>query len=105
VIDCSNARENKFGILFYGTNGPLAAPFQGGLLCVKPPTKRVGHQQSAGTGPCNGTYAYDFNVRIASGIDPNLFAGASVHAQWWMRDPQSPSTTGLSDGLAFVICQ
>lgn len=105
VIDCSNARENKFGILFYGTNGPLGAPFQGGFLCVQPPTKRVGHQSSIGTGPCNGTYAYDFNVRISSGLDPNLIVGASVHTQWWMRDPQSPSTTGLSDGLAFVICQ
>jgi hypothetical protein len=103
VVDCVQVRENKNGLLFYGAL-PFAAAFQGGTLCVKPPTKRTPPQASTGTAPCNGLYAYDFNVRIASGVDPNLIAGATVHTQWWMRDLQSPSGTGLSNGLSFVIC-
>ncbi|MCE9595632.1 MAG: VCBS repeat-containing protein [Planctomycetes bacterium] len=103
VVDCVQVRENKTGLLFYGSL-PFAAAFQGGTLCVKPPTKRTPPQAATGTAPCNGSYTYDFNVRIASGVDPNLVAGATVHAQWWMRDLQSPSGTGLSNGLAFTIC-
>lgn len=33
----------------------------------------------------------------------NLVAGATAYAQYWMRDPGSPSTTGLSNALAFTV--
>ncbi|MCK6446432.1 MAG: VCBS repeat-containing protein [Planctomycetes bacterium] len=103
TITCTNVREQKSGILFYGAQ-PLGATFQGGHLCVKPPTKRTPPQDSVGSAPCNATYAFDFNAFVAGGTDPNLVQGAQLYVQWWMRDPQSPSTTGLSNGLAFVLC-
>jgi hypothetical protein len=28
-----------------------------------------------------------------------------VYAQYWMRDPASPSTTGLSNAVQFTVCQ
>jgi hypothetical protein len=34
-------------------------------------------------------------------LDP----GDNVFAQWWMRDPQSASTTGLSNAVRFTVCQ
>jgi hypothetical protein len=46
--------------------------------------QRTAVQSSAGNPPpndCSGSYTYDFNVRIASGIDPALVFGATVDAQ------------------------
>ena len=40
---------------------------------------------------------------MASGADPSLGAGAEVFAQFWSRDPASPSHTSLSNALRFVI--
>jgi hypothetical protein len=103
VITCSNVPENKAGLLFYGF-GPQASPFQGGTLCVATPTSRTAVQVSTGTPPCNATYSIDFDLRIQSGVDVNLTVGRAVYAQWWMRDPQAASTTGLSNALSFRIC-
>jgi hypothetical protein len=103
VFGCSNVLDHKIGILFYGSSAN-GAPFQGGFLCVKPPTKRTPPQSSVGSSPCSASYSLDFNAYAASGVDPNLIQGAAVFTQWWMRDPQSASTTGLSAGLSFVLC-
>jgi hypothetical protein len=35
------------------------------------------------------------------GIDP----GDTLYCQFWMRDPASASTTGLSNALQFTVCQ
>jgi len=94
----------KSGLLFYGTQGAASLPMQGGFLCVMPPIRRLPAQHSGGAGRCAGGYDYDFNLRIASGIDPALVAGTTVNAQFWFRDPASPSTTGLSGGVAFTVC-
>jgi len=106
-VTASNVINNKNGILFYGLAGPYNLPFQGGYLCVKPPTKRTPVQASGGNPPpndCSGAYSFDFNAWIQGGSDPNLGAGVQVNAQYWSRDPQSPSSTGLTDGIEFVIC-
>ena len=97
--------NNKNGILFYGF-APGNLPFQGGYLCVQPPIKRTPVQSSGGDPPpndCTGTFSYDFNARIQSGVDPGLVPGASVYDQYWYRDPQSASTTGLTDAVGFDI--
>jgi hypothetical protein len=106
VISMANGVSNKSGLLFYGTTGPHSAPFQGGYLCVQAPLKRTAIQNSGGNPPpddCSGTFSFDFNVRIASGFDPALVAGAWAWAQYWSRDPNATYTTNLSDALAFVI--
>ena len=107
AISASNVLNNKPGLVFYGTSGPLAAPFQGGFLCVRPPNRRTAVQDSGGNPPpddCSGSYAFDFNAWIATGQDPSLTAGSEVWAQYFSRDPQSPSGTGLTDALTFRVC-
>ena len=106
-ITLGNTLNQKSGLLFYGTHGATSAPFQGGTMCVNPPTVRTPIQNSGGnaTPPddCSGVFALDFNVRIASGVDPALVAGATVWSQFWSRDPVDPFTTNLSDALRFLI--
>lgn len=103
-ITCSQAITDKSGLLFYGY-AQAASPFQGGTLCVQPPTLRTPVQNSGGATPntCEGQYSFDMNAWIQSGSDANLVAGATAYAQYWMRDPGSPSTTGLSNALAFTV--
>lgn len=104
-ITCTQVISNKSGLLFYGY-ASSAIPFQGGTLCVQPPTRRTPLQSSGGNPPpdtCTGHFSFDMNAHIQSGADTNLIAGATVYAQYWYRDPPTASTTGLSNGLSFTI--
>jgi hypothetical protein len=101
---------NKQGILFYGVNGRNAVPWAPGnssFLCVKLPVQRMGAQNSGGTnGACNGTLAADWSafVNANPGALGNPFsAGQLVNAQAWFRDPPSPGTTNLTDGVEFTV--
>jgi hypothetical protein len=98
--------NNKTGLLLYSIMS-ANTPFQGGTLCLAAPLVRTAPRNSGGNpGPddCSGTYAYDMGARIASGADANLRAGTTGYAQWYQRDPASPSApVGLSAGLAFTI--
>lgn len=100
--------NQRSGLLFYGF-GARHAPFQGGTMCVQSPTQRT-PVQNAGGAPlgaddCSGSYSYDFQARIQSGADAALVVGARVFAQYWARDPASPSTTALTDAVTFEIGQ
>jgi hypothetical protein len=104
-IRAGNVLNNKNGLLFYGYTSS-STPFQGGTKCVAAPTKRTPVQDSGGNVPpndCSGVYSYDFQARIQSGADASLVVGATAYAQYWSRDPQSASTTGLTDGVRFTI--
>jgi hypothetical protein len=108
AINATNVLNNKSGLLFYGVNGPLAVPFQGGHLCVRAPVRRTALQSSNGNPPpndCSGAYTLDFNGRIASAADPALVTGTMVNAQYWSRDPgfPFPNNTGLTDAIQFTI--
>ncbi len=105
TIEASSVLNNKNGILFYGTSGPAAIPFQGGLLCAGPPIIRTPVQSSAGNPPpddCSGSFSFDFNVWVQGGNDPQLGAGSQVNAQYWSRDPAARLGAGLSDALEFT---
>lgn len=106
TVRCTQVLNAKYGLLFYGY-APTAAAFQGGLLCVAPPLRRTPLQHSGGSpaplADCTGVYVFDVNAVIQGGGDPNLISGAHAWCQYWMRDPQSPSTTGLSNGVHFQI--
>jgi len=105
TIHGGNFLNQKSGLLFY-SHAPASLLFQGGTKCVASPSKRTAVQQSGGSTAgtdCTGVYDLDFNARIASGVDPSLVAGSEVFAQYWSRDPQSPSHTSLSNALRFVI--
>jgi hypothetical protein len=91
----------RVGLLFYGTSGPWGQPLPDGFLCVKTPIVRAQVSTSGGTTGCDGSLSMDFNAWIASGADPTLVAGQSVHAQGWFRN--SAGTGQLSDALALLI--
>jgi hypothetical protein len=100
--------NQRSGLLFYGF-AQGATLFQGGTKCIAGSPKRTQLVESGGNaGPddCSGVLAIDFNARIQSGIDPALFAGNTVFAQWWYRDGADPQGfgTGLSNALQFRIC-
>lgn len=106
VISASNIVAQRGGLLFYGF-APSNAPFQGGILCVQPPTLRTTIQNSGGTpggGDCSGTFAFDLNGQIQSFIDPGLYPGREVYTQYWSRDPASASTTNLTNAAKLTIC-
>ncbi|MCY3003577.1 MAG: hypothetical protein NTV21_17415, partial [Planctomycetota bacterium] len=98
----------KSGLLFYGYT-QQAAPFLGGTLCVGSPVRRTPTQASGGSTigtNCTGTYSFDFNAYIATGVDPLIqILGQAVFTQWWSRDPLDPFLTGLTNAVQFTICQ
>ena len=102
-VSATDIVPSSKGVLFYGTSGAAATPFQGGFLCVAPPTTRTSVQDSGGAGPCTGTFTFDFNAYVATGVAPSLVGGADVWAQYWSRDPASPSGTNLTDGVTFTL--
>lgn len=108
VVDCSDVRNDKSGLIFYSTLGPAAAPFQGGTFCVQPPTRRTPIALSGGSTPpandCSGVFSIDMNTYAASGVDPALSTpGADVYCQTWSRDPGASFNTSLSNGLAYTV--
>lgn len=107
LIDAANVNNFVGGLLFYGTSGPAAIPFLGGTLCVMPPLTRTPIQFSGGSAPfgnCTGSFSFDMNARIQSGIDPALVAGTTVWSQYWFRDTPNTSGVGLTNGRTFTIC-
>ncbi len=98
--------NQKPGLLLYG-DAPAEIPFQGGFLCVSAHLRRSTLLDSGGHPPpddCSGFLWLDFNAWIRSGVDPLLVPGKTVYAQFWSRDPSSPSGTSLSNALRFTIC-
>lgn len=114
-VNAHFVRNQKAGVLFYGINGPTSTPFQGGVLCVQGPVLRAVPIDSGGdaipANNCSGVYRFDM-AAFAAGVlggspHPVLsIAGASVHCQFWGRDPgfAPPNSTTLSDGLSYTTC-
>jgi predicted acyl esterase len=106
LIEAHQIVNHKDGLLIYGF-ALQHKFFHGGVLYIQPPLLRTAVQNSGGSGPpsgCDGTFSYDFNARIQSGIDPALVAGTRVFAQYWSRDPASPGTTNFTDAVEFSVC-
>lgn len=103
-VKASNVLNNKNGLMFWGRE-PKGTPFLGGFLCVKAPTKRTPVQDSGGNPPpndCSGFFSFHFNQGYAT--SQGLGAGDVVYCQYWSRDPQSSSTTNLTDALEILLC-
>lgn len=74
---------------------------------VKPPTQRTPTHSSGGTlGQCDGALVLDWNAFVSSTtgvLGAPFSAGDLVWTQGWFRDPPSPKTTSLSNGLVFTV--
>jgi hypothetical protein len=111
-ITVIGVEPQKQGILFYGIDntGFVPTPWGTGtsLLCVKAPVQRMGVSNSGGTpGFCDGTLSVDWNAfrfNNPSALGSPFGAGDRMYAQAWFRDPPSPKSTSLSNGLVFVTC-
>ena len=103
-VTCSNVQGLKNGLLFAGINGPATIPFAGGVLCVRPPTKRGPFMNSGGTSALNCTGSFSTTVNnaiIPTGLDAG--AGNTGWYQYWYRDPMNGAGslgTALSNGVA-----
>jgi hypothetical protein len=114
VVYCTNVRNHKSGLLFYGFSGVLNSPFQGGTLCVRPPIKRSTAVNAGGNpspaNDCSGVLLIDmssFAQGLLGGNPAPLLdvPGTVVWCQWWGRDPgfPAPNNTMLSAGLKYVV--
>jgi hypothetical protein len=105
TISATSVVNQKAGLLFYGY-ATRFTPFQGGTLYVQGPRRTAIQFSGGGTGgpSCTGSFAYDFNARIQSHVDPELLAGRTITAQYYYRDPMDPYATGLTDAIRFTIC-
>jgi hypothetical protein len=113
VVTSTNVINGKAGLLFYGTLGPIATPFQGGFLCVRPPLRRTPVLNSGGNPPpndCSGAFTIDMNAfargLLGGGPAPELsVAGTVVNCQFWGRDPgyAPPNNTMLTNALEYTI--
>jgi hypothetical protein len=106
LVTATSILDNKSGLFVYCLAGPIASPFQGGLLCVMPPLRRTPLQTSGGSGGCDGVFNFDFRAWMSTGFDTTLVAGARVWGQFWSRDPgfAPPNNTNLTDAAYFLIC-
>lgn len=111
TLTVTGVEGQKTGLFFYGINGRKATPWGAGspsFLCVQAPTQRMGSQSSGGTsGACDGAFSEDWNAFMSAhplALGQPIYAGLSVNAQCWYRDPPAPQTTNLSGGVEFIVC-
>lgn len=102
----TGAQGNRPGIFFGSNTAQAAIAFQGGTLCVQPPTKRSVTLFTFGTNNmCDG----GFSLMVNTGVFfppplPGFFdagPGGTSFMQAWYRDPalMDGFDTALSDGL------
>ena len=113
IVNGTNFMNNKNCLLFYGTTGQAATPYQGGTLCVKTPIKRTPSTNTFGNPPpndCSGIPQIDMQLFAQGGLGGTplpalLVSGTVVNCQWWGRDPGfvAPNNTQLSDGLEYTV--
>lgn len=106
-VQCTGMQANRPGIFFGSNIAQAAINFQGGTLCVQPPTKRSPILFTAGTNnTCTGTFTLLINngaffppPNAGSGFDGG--PGGTSFMQAWYRDPalMDGFDTALSNGL------
>ena len=109
-VNVTGVEGQKQGIIFYGVTSAIASPWSVGsssFLCVKAPTQRTGTQNSGGTlNGCDGQMTLDLFAYLSThptALGAPFAAGNVAYFQGWFRDPPSPKTTSLSDGLAVTF--
>ena len=109
VVSGSNASQGKLGVLLYSDMGRATTPFQGGILCLRPPVRRTPKSLSSGgvIGHCDAAFSIDLNT-FASGNGGGtpqaylLSIGQTINVQWWGRDSLANGSY-LTQGLEYVV--
>lgn len=102
AVVAGNVLSKKPGVVL-ASLAAAALPFDGGLLCVQPPTKRGPVIFSQGVNfSCTGSYSTPVNdgILIPAGLDAG--PGNSAWYQYMYRDPTNPKGTlgvALSNGV------
>jgi streptogramin lyase len=108
-VTVSKVEGQRQGVVLYGVSGRNAAPWgaSSSFLCINAPTQRTGAQASGGTGnACNGVLALDVDAYLAahpSALGAPFAVGGKAWFQAWFRDPSSPQSSHLSNGLEVVF--
>ncbi|MEY2784863.1 MAG: hypothetical protein RL277_1070 [Planctomycetota bacterium] len=105
ALIAENVRSHKTGFLVWSTSS-LAAPFDGGTLCIGTPRRRTPAQDSGGASgadDCTGAYSFWFDPAYVTSV--GLSPGDAVYAQYYSRDPWpfSPNNSGLTNAIRFVV--
>ncbi len=103
-VSCTQMDQNVTGLVFFGLSGSSSTPFQGGTLCVAPPTTRLPGKNTLGGFSCAGSLNYTLSDFLATPAGPSIVVGSQIHCQGWARDTGDPFGTSLSDGLFFEVC-
>lgn len=104
VISTSSMETATSAISFFGVNGPAAAPFQGGFLCVANPIFRLPGKNTGGSGTCAGSIAYTLADILFNAGGSQVVPGATVNLQSWGRDLGDAFGSSLSGGVQFGVC-
>ncbi|MCC7014190.1 MAG: hypothetical protein IT454_16650 [Planctomycetes bacterium] len=106
TVTCNGIEGQKNSIIFYSIAGRNTVSWgtSTSFLCVKTPQQRTQSGTTGGTaGLCDGTTSLDFfnyiTVVNPGGLGTPFAPGNQAWFQCWFRDPPSPKTTMLSDGL------
>jgi hypothetical protein len=105
ALIAEGVRSHKTGFLVWSTSS-LAAPFDGGTLCIGTPRRRTPAQDSGGASSvddCTGAYSFWFDPAYVASM--GLAPGDVVHAQYYSRDPWpfSPNNSGLTNAIRFIV--
>jgi formylglycine-generating enzyme required for sulfatase activity len=113
VITTSGVEGQKDGVVFYGVDNIGFTPVTWGagsssLLCVKPPTARLGAptKSGGGAGLCDGTFAIDwdaFQLANPTALGAPWSVGRKIFVQSWYRDPGAPRNANLSNALELTL--
>ena len=109
TVNCTGIEGAKTGLIFYSIAGSASNAWgtSSSFLCVKSPTQRTPALGTGGTNnACDGALSLDFFAYIASNpgaIGAPFSPGNQAWFQCWFRDPPSPKSTMLSDGLDVIF--
>jgi plastocyanin len=99
------APGSNLGLMYFSDKGRASIPFgtQGGLVCAQPGFRSKPKGSGGTKDVCDGAYTFTLADLDASS-NGVILAGNTINAAVWFRDPASPDTFALSNGIEFTIC-
>jgi len=104
-ISSGSVPGGNVGLMYFSDKGKASIPFgtQGGFVCVTPGFRSKPKTSGGTKSACDGNYVFTLSD-LSSSSTGIVFAGNTLNAAVWFRDPQNPDTFGLSNGIEFTLC-